>query len=1147
MDFRLLWKTHLTRPNEKIAVRSVCYKPDYSQIIAACSNDLFFISPETGEILEQKRAHRATVYCVKCSHDGTFFASASSDGLIVIWRSLNNEGYVRFGSPAATSHIEWCPNKQLLIATSKKEYRMWRPEESSAIPKQVQNNIESIAFSPNGDVFVLAFDNGLLHVISTEEPQNVLQTFTYSSIVTALSFCSINEEDYLVTADLECRVSMYRMKDKQLVGKNSLPFEAMCCAAVGDSSFFFVFAGISGKVSLLTSSLSYLGDFKSSSDWVWDVAVDKRGRIALASKEGFVELRSVDFGIAFASAGDIVAYRNSVNTMIVKNIINGKSTELSFNKIIVSTTMSSNFLLVQFKDSVISYRHEYQTESEDQQSLNIEKVFEIPGYFENAKFAITRIHILCAEDNILKFFDLTGHSLCQFQFSSPITCLNAASAYNDNAIVGCKDGRVFFVTIDMKEPVLLAKHGKEVVDAKRSGLIVAVLDVQENCTVYDSFERTVLKKLEKVKSIAFSDRVEQLLATSTGTELTIHYKDCQPITQFIEGDILGFIRNKVILSNEGAVETADAVLPFDELVQNKNWDAIKRLCDIGPNREQLEFLATASIRDKRFDVARLVAPEVSKTLSFFVNEVLVNTPKNNVSTAISQFLGDTHQNYSLDKSASQQRILGKEQSQENIHKSPKSSQGTNDTIDEEVFTLPDDNKLKKDKAIELEQSGASEEALQAYADAGEWEDVFRLAEEKHMERAIVDYEFPQEHTERAAKIMLSAGLGEGAIRLLKRTHNYASLAKARIYLGQWVEAISLSRLYSTVYNIVYPRFGELLFESGHFFESLVCFFIPKEHDDRAAAFQKMIACCAESQAFEQLSFIFLMISFNEPEMYWDYLQRTSCYLAAHQLKNKTLLPMSNDDVKSIFYMAYYLLASLSEFPLIGVSVPDVLLQLLISAVALHMKRWVSYALKEISLYKLDDKTKQIAQRAAHSFNETKDDDSMKISFECPRCHRDIFQSTRVPTLRCGSCGMKIAFSAVSCQPIPLVAFSYKGENGPELIKHEPGVAAKEEIPADVVSEKFLLSQPAELFVIQEIKKKAEVSPALWYNPSLANIHVCSTCGTMLTDEDFESTTLENEQCPICHTTLIEGAKHEDQQNDILEMLRPFEEESPVTF
>ena len=119
MDFRLLWKTQLTRPNERISVRSICYKPDYSQIIAACSNDLFFISPETGEILEQKRAHRATISCVKCSNDGTFFASSSSDGLVVVWRSLNNEGYVRFGSASAASHIEWCPNKQFLIATSK--------------------------------------------------------------------------------------------------------------------------------------------------------------------------------------------------------------------------------------------------------------------------------------------------------------------------------------------------------------------------------------------------------------------------------------------------------------------------------------------------------------------------------------------------------------------------------------------------------------------------------------------------------------------------------------------------------------------------------------------------------------------------------------------------------------------------------------------------------------------------------------------------------------------------------------------------------------------------------------------------------------------------------------------------------------------
>ena len=66
----------------------------------------------------------------------------------------------------------------------------------------------------------------------------------------------------------------------------------------------------------------------------------------------------------------------------------------------------------------------------------------------------------------------------------------------------------------MKEPIIIAKLNKEVVDARRSGLIVAAIDTDGVCTLYDSFERKVINTFENVKSIAFSDRVENLLATS---------------------------------------------------------------------------------------------------------------------------------------------------------------------------------------------------------------------------------------------------------------------------------------------------------------------------------------------------------------------------------------------------------------------------------------------------------------------------------------------------------------------------------------------------------------------------------------------------------------------------------------------------------
>ena len=82
---------------------------------------------------------------------------------------------------------------------------------------------------------------------------------------------------------MDCKISMFKMIDKTLVGKNSLPFESLTCSSYKNSSFY-IFSGISGKISLLTSKLSYLGDFQTSSNWIWDLYIDNKGRIEILTK-----------------------------------------------------------------------------------------------------------------------------------------------------------------------------------------------------------------------------------------------------------------------------------------------------------------------------------------------------------------------------------------------------------------------------------------------------------------------------------------------------------------------------------------------------------------------------------------------------------------------------------------------------------------------------------------------------------------------------------------------------------------------------------------------------------------------------------------------------------------------------------------------
>jgi WD40 repeat protein len=1095
MDLASVYKVQLQKQSAHSSCYSLCFKVDYSQLIVACSNDLFFLSPLSGRVLDQKRMHHAPVYCVRCSVDGIYFASSSSDGTVVVWRAINNEAFVSYGSQSAARHLAWCPTKQLLISSSSKEYSLWQPGDSQSPRKPSKDPIDSICFSPNGEVFVISYATGVVNVMSTED-ETIVQTFNYSSVVTVLSYVTIEATDYIVIADLDCRVSLFRASDKTLVGKNSLPFEALACGLLPAPSSFFAFAGVSGKISLLSPGLSYLGDFGTDSKWIWDIAVDRQGRLALATKEGFVELRAIEFRLAFSCAGEIVAYQASINTITCFDMTTQKSTDVTFLKVICALGLSPRYLYVQFKDSVVLFRYEKVPQGGE---LQFTKISELPGQFEKSLFSVAGEHVFGASEKVMTVYDVTGHSICKFSFQATITFLSPTSSEKDGVLASCADGCVYFVVLDQLEPVLLVQHDRSIAWASREGLTVAVIDVAQNCCLFDSFSNHKLCSYEKVTTFAFSDRIEGLYATSDGSTLSIYYREYTPVRLFIEGDVLGFIRNRIALSNAGSLEVVDAQLPLAELVEAEDWDAVSDFMGIGLRPEQWQYLASEALKRQNLEIAKLCAPSASPELAFFIFEIAPMVDSGRWAAEINALLGE-----------------GKRHE-------PESAQDPT-------------------RANELEAAGVSEEALQIYASCGDWENVLRLARECHLERCIVDYQFPPEVSEEAAKVLLDAGLGDGAIRILTKTQNIESLARAHVYLGQWAEAISLSRLYSSVYNIFYPRFGQLLFESGQWFEALVCFFIPQDRDERRKVFNTLFGVIADAGDCEGLAFIRFLIALNDPDLYWRHFPKVLCYLAAHRLKHFVMIPLSEDDAHTVFFLAYYVMACHRVFAFRAIAVTDVLTMLLTSASMLGRKRWVAYALRELGTLDVDDATRHLAQRAGRPAQEVSE--AASALAPCPRCRKDLYASSRQPLLVCGVCGVRIAFSTFSCRALPLFPFEFAGDGALEAIAVQPKVG-REELPPDTVDEAYLRESPAERFVVQKLKEKSGVPIQLWYNADLEDVRTCGTCGAMFTEEDWENSVLATETCPVCRVRTAESAF--ERKSDVLEMLRSFEEASPVDF
>lgn len=905
MKSSLLWETSLVKYAGKTSVSSICYKPDFSQIIAGCANDIFFLDPATGEIEDRKRPHQAPIYCIRCSFDGHFFASSSSDGVVVIWRCSNNDGFIQFGAKDATRSLSWSPIQPLLCACSYKDYHVWQPNDIRAAQYKAAYPIQSSAFSPSGNAFLLSFDNGIVHIIDPSN-QNLLQTFSFSIITTSVSFVMINDIEVIVATDLEKKVSLFRASDKALIGKNSLTFDALSSALVGDKEKFFLFAGITGKLCLMTSNLSYLGELETNSDWIWDMDVSKTGQIILARRDGCVEMRTIEFKQASASFGNYGAYRTSINTMTIHNLITNEKISLEFNKIINSLGMNEDNVLVHFDDSVHIYK------------VNGEKIRELPGKFSHSLLVISDQRIIAAQKKNLVFFGLNGELEARFVFGSNITCLSAAQAFNGGIVTGLEDGSIYFVVKDL---LLLYKHDCSVILIRKQNNNVAFIDKNYKLIVFNAFSNTKLLELASVYSFTFNDQIDDLFVASNEEKITIYYKDIEPQTKFIEGTILTMVADKIYISNKGALEVVQCTLPYTQLIENNMWDDIEKLHSNGftyPNKK----LALEAIKHNDLDLAREASDINDKNLSFFLD----------------CFLQD-------------------------------STIGEDELVEILGMTTPDNIKGESNPE-QLEADGISEKALVGYAEKGDWSSVFRLSVSNNLERKIADWKFPKEHSLEASRILLKAGFIDSAIRVLASAKDYKSLACVHISLGQWSEAISLVKLYGNLAQLVYPKFAQFLYESSYKFESAVCLFIVQDGDVREKTIKQFISCAATAKNYEDLSFFHFMYSMNNPEKYWRSMMVSQAYLMAQRINETIMMPINVDNAEELFYLSYFVAAVHRLTPMIGLDFKTILLQLLYASSVLGFKRWVAYSLRELLSYNVEKPLKQAAQLHAITVKES---------------------------------------------------------------------------------------------------------------------------------------------------------------------------------
>ncbi|KAK8885200.1 hypothetical protein M9Y10_044329 [Tritrichomonas musculus] len=1092
MISQLVWKKKLSKSDP---IYSFCINPDNNEIIAACSNDVLFLNLESGEILDRKRYHRSSIYSIRLSFDRTYFASSSRDGMVVVWQTKDHVSIINFGSSSAIRFLLWSPTEEAIISISNKDYHIWHSTQARTQCIQIKDHtlsIENGAFSTDGLKYALCFSDCTIKIYQFAN-QKEIQSFSFPSPLTIIKFIKIDNDECFITVDIDKYVSIFRISDKTLIRKNELSFEALQVVDFQiEDSKYFLFSGISNKISIFTENLMFLDNIHCKEKWIWDFQNCKNENILLCGRNGCIEKRTFCFPSSAASNSDFIIYIGNLNRFKLTNLLNGETfISLNFPNIILSISISYHHFLIMFKNSIYVYLYDFQEKVENNDDL-YKKMFEVPGNFDGAKSDISDRNIFIAYRKSLTVYSMSGNVKKKVNFNSAIFSVIKTEAVNDGCIVGCENGSIFFYVVDQPEPVCLYKHKKAIKYAKKWNLTLAFIDIDKELFVMNYFTREVLFYERNIDSFAFSDRVDNLFAyADCNSNLFVRFLHHMSRPFYIEGKIISFFGNDVILLNGSSIVHCIPDLPFEKVLRESRSDEgislidFYELVNINPTFQQWESIHNIASEINIPDVALLAAQNLKK--NYFEIE------------------------YS-------QKVLCGQIKIENI-KAP----------------------------LELEELGIIDLAIREYANSNDWGNVFRLVNSFGFESLLLDLSIPENECETAAKYLLKCKLYDGAIKLLKKSKKISLLAQVYVSLGRWIDAVTLSLSNPSIHHIVFLRFGEQLFVHKNYFESIVSFFIPTllfDSEDRAAIFSKLYNNALESKdSYLQMSFVCLLQAFNDPFNYWILHQKSVALYASNRLSKFLMLPMTFDDVKTVFYLSYYVIAYLHRIQIRGIHYIDILVQFLYSSTILGLKKWIDFSLEEISSFSIPGSAHEIVEMATQKMAEKKViyESSEKVDFFCQKCKKSIFESSTVPVLHCSSCNSPIAFSCHSCRPLPIVEMS-----------QPPNCIEKDQLlKSEVINElKENLDSLNFHIVAQKLKEKVDVKPIFWFNEKIEEIHCCCNCGALYDESDYEEAVVGRGRCAICYSTIVDEEdvfKPNEEDESILNLLRPFEEDSPVRF
>ncbi len=187
---------------------TIIFVPD-SQLIITQAENVIYLWPENGTLIEKWVAHQAGISTLVLSPNGQILASASQDTTTKLWHLDGTLITTLVGHSSAVWGIAFSPDGKTLVTVSgDKTVKIWSIEgiELSTL-KAHRSTVRAIAYSPDGSYFISA---GADRIIRMWQPTHSLKTTVNAHSAAIFGVAISPDSSTIATASLDYTVKLWQ-------------------------------------------------------------------------------------------------------------------------------------------------------------------------------------------------------------------------------------------------------------------------------------------------------------------------------------------------------------------------------------------------------------------------------------------------------------------------------------------------------------------------------------------------------------------------------------------------------------------------------------------------------------------------------------------------------------------------------------------------------------------------------------------------------------------------------------------------------------------------------------------------------------------------------------------------------------------------